>query len=1027
MKLPRLAIDNAQFTLTIFLLLILIGVVSYLNMPRSEDPQFDLPVVLIEVVYPGASPSDIETLVVDPLEQEITEIENIKKIEAKIHNGAVRITIDFLYGTDAEAAFNKVKQAVSTVRPSLPAGVAKLLVLKATPSSVAIMQLALWSEPIDYKSMELYAKLLEKRLETIASVRKASIWGYPRQIVAIDINLSLLKHYGLALTDITKGLQGRALNITPGFVDASTRRFNVKTSGNFTKLDEIENTIISDSSIISVNGILKIKDIAKVSFTNAEPSYLAYFDDIPAIFITVEQREKTNIFVLTEQINQEIELFKKSLPSGIKLEKLFQQADSVNVRVNGFFDNLMQGLVVVGLMALLFLGIREALVVILAIPISFLMAIGWLDFSGYGLQQMSIVGLIIALGLLVDNAIVVTESIHREKKLGKDINQAAASGTSKVAWAIVSGTITTILAFLPMLMIQSNTGDFIRSMPVTVVLVLLASLLVALTLTPLLASKLFVVIDKNSKVKVAKSYTLQHYANKFAEKSYSNTLQILMRYKVSVIVISLLMLVAMLSLFGQVGVSLFPKAEKPMLLINVTTPANSSLAYTDKVLQQVLQHVKQYELVDKVALNIGNSNPRIYYNEVPKRGIARFGQALLVLREYHSDEVTNLVKSLRDDFSHWQQAEITVKEFTQGPVTDQVIAIRLLSESLNDLEKVANDLAVKVRQLPGVVNVDNPIGMANTELALTINYQQAALSGVSVERLDKTISTILSGNTIGQFNDINGEDYPIIIRQRDPSIDNLSAIEISNNQGVSIPLEQLATMELKKGGSDFFHYQKLRMAKVSADVETGYSVGEITKQLLNYLEQSDLPEGMHFTLGGEEESRQTTFAGLTQVMLITAIGIFAVLVLQFKSILQPMIIFSSIPFAMAGSIIGLYLTGLSFSMMAFVGLISLFGIVVNNAIILIDSTNVNLRLGLDKRSAILRASTVRFTPILLTTLTTIGGLIPLTLYGGSLWQPLGVVLISGLCVSALSSFLLVPILTELFTCKVNQNIYTRST
>ena len=1021
MKLPRLAIDNAQFTLTIFLLLVLVGVVSYLNMPRSEDPQFDLPVTLIEVVYPGASPSDIETLVVDPLEKEIADIENIKKIEAKIHNGAVRITIDFLYGTDGETAFNKVKQAVSTVRPSLPAGIAELLVLKATPSSVAIMQLALWSEPTNYKTMELHAKLLEKRLETIASVRKASIWGYPRQIVAIDINLPLLKYYGLALTDITQVLQGRALNITPGFVDASTRRFNVKASGNFTQLVDIENTVISDNNMVSANGVLKVKDIAGVTFTDAEPSYLAYFDDIPAIFITVEQREKTNIFVLTEQINQEVEQFKSSLPRGIKLEKLFQQADSVNVRVNGFFDNLTQGLVIVGLMALLFLGIREALVVILAIPISFLMAIGWLDFSGYGLQQMSIVGLIIALGLLVDNAIVVTESVHRESKLGKDIRTAAASGTSKVAWAIASGTITTMLAFLPMLMIQSNTGDFIRSMPVTVVLVLFASLLVALTLTPLLASKLLVVIEKDDKPKKIKIKTLQHYANKFAEKSYTNTLTILMRNKAAVIVVSLLMLIAMFSLFGQVGVSLFPKAEKPMLLINVTTPANSSLAYTDKVLQQVRLHVKQYDLVDKVALNIGNSNPRIYYNEVPKRGMIRFGQALLVLKDYQADEVTTLVKRFRDDFKNWQQAEITVKEFTQGPVTDQVIAIRLLSESLTDLEHVANDLSAKMRQLSGIVNIDNPIGMANTELALTIDYQQAALSGVSVERLDKTISTILSGTTVGQFNDVNGEDYPIMIRQKNPSIDSLSAIEISNNQRVSIPLEQLATMELKKGGSDFFHYQKLRMAKVSADVETGYSVGEITKQLVNYLEQYDLPAGMHFTLGGEEESRQKTFAGLTQVMLITAMGIFAVLVLQFKSILQPMIIFSSIPFAMAGSIIGLYLTGLSFSMMAFVGLISLFGIVVNNAIILIDSTNVNLRLGLDKHSAVLKASAVRFTPILLTTLTTIGGLIPLTLYGGSLWQPLGVVLISGLCVSAISSFLLVPILTELFTERASEN------
>ncbi len=1017
MNLPRLAINNAQFSITVFLLLVLVGVLSYLNMPRSEDPQFDLPVTLIEVVYPGASPSDIETLVVDPLEQEITEIENIKKIEATINNGSVRITIDFMYGTDAEAAFNKVKQAVSTVRPNLPDGIAELLVLKATPSSVAIMQLALWSNPTDYKTMEVHAKRLEKRLEAITAVRKANIWGYPRQIVAIDINLAQLRHYGLAVNDISLLLQGRAQNITPGFVDAATRRFNVKASGNFTQLAEIENTVISNQAVINANGVLTVKDIAKVSFADAKPSYLAYYDDIPAIFITIEQRDKTNIFHLTEQINQELTAFEKSLPSDVKLAKIFQQSDSVNVRVNGFFDNLTQGLIIVGLMALLFLGFREALVVILAIPISFLMAIGWLDFSGYGLQQMSIVGLIIALGLLVDNAIVVTESIHREHKLNSDIKLAAANGTAKVAWAIASGTITTMLAFLPMLMIQSDTGDFIRSMPVTVVLVLLASLLVALTLTPLLASKLMLLADKEETAKRVKFRTLQHYINRFAENSYRQMLTGLMRFKFGVIVLSLLALVMMFSLFSQVGVSLFPKAEKPMLLLSVTTPANSSLAYTDKVLQQVREHVLQYELVDKVALNVGNSNPRIYYNEVPKRGRVRYGQALLVLTAYQADEVTSLVKSLRNDFSRWQQADITVKEFTQGPVTDQVIAIRLISESLTDLAQVANDLAAKMRQIQGVVNIDNPIGMANTELALTIDYQQASLSGVNIEKLDNTISTILSGMPVGQFNDANGEDYPIVVRQDRPNLESLSALEVSNSQGVSIPLEQLAKLELKKGGSDFFHYQKLRMAKVSADVETGYSVGDLTQQLVDYLEEYKLPSGLYYTLGGEEESRQKNFAGLTQVMLITAMGIFAVLVLQFKSILQPMIIFSSIPFAMAGSIIGLYLTGLSFSMMAFVGLISLFGIVVNNAIILIDSANSNLQQGMDKRAAVLQASAVRFTPILLTTLTTIGGLIPLTLFGGSLWQPLGVVLISGLCISAISSFLLVPILTELFTNK----------
>ncbi len=1015
MKLPSLAIKNAQFTITVVTLLVLVGIVSYLNMPRSEDPQFDLPITLVEVVYPGASPNDIETLVVDILEEEISEIANIKKIESEVRNGAARITVTFIYGTDAEASYNKIKQAIATVKPDLPTGIQQLIVIKATPSSVAIMQLAMWSESDDYKATEFYAKLLEKRLETITNIRKADIWGYPQQIVAIDLKLNLLQHYGISVTDVNRVLQGRAINIAPGFVDAKTRRFNVKSSGNFANLTELENTVLVNNK----DFVIKLKDIATVAFSDREPSYIAYYKNRPVIYITAEQRTGSNIFSLTEQMNKEIDAFKQSLPAQIKLEMIFQQADSVETRVNGFFENLGQGLILVGLLALVFLGVRESLVVIAAIPLSFLIAIGLLDFTGFGLQQMSIVGLIIALGLLVDNAIVVTESIHREKRYCTNLNEAAKVGTSRVGWAVTSGTITTMLAFLPMLMLSSSTGDFIRSMPVTVVFVLLASLLIALTLTPLIASHFFT-------LKPSKFKTLQHYINAFAEGLYQQFLQKVLAFRWLVLILAAGCLFLMLSLFGEVGVSLFPRAEKPMILIDVEMPVNSSLSNTENLTKKVATYIEQQPLVSKVALNIGNSNPRIYYNEIPKRGRVTFGQILIVLQEYDAEEVSELVGSLRREFSNWPQANIKVKEFTQGPVTDQPITIRLMSESLDDLEKVSINLAEKMAETTGIINIDNPIGMANTELELNINYDQAGLSGVNINNLDNTLKTILSGTDVGRFNDENGEDYPIVVRKRNPDINGLENVYISSQDGENIPLDQIITKKLKKGRTDFFHYQKLRMAKVSADAEKGYSVNELTTQMVEYLQQSTLPQGMHYSLGGEEESRQESFSGLAQIMIITAVGIFGVLVLQFKSFLQPLIIFSSIPFAMAGSVIGLYITGLSFSMMAFIGLISLFGIVVNNAIILIDTTNRNIIGGYDTLEAILSASVTRFTPILLTTLTTIVGLLPLTILGGGLWQPLGVVLISGLCVSAISSFLLVPVLTQLFTRTEQEHTFARN-
>ncbi len=1006
MRLPALAVGNPQFTLTIVLLLMLVGVVSYLNMPRSEDPQFDLPITLVEVVYPGASPIDVETLVVDAIEGELEDIENIKKIESQVRTGGARVSIDFAYGTDADNAYNQVKQAVAEVEPDFPAGVVQVEVIKATPTSVAILQLAISSTTNNYKDMEFYAKLLEKEIEALSGVQKASIWGYPEPIVSVDLNLQLLKHHGVSIAQINQILAGRASNITPGFVNAGSRRFNVKVSGQFTDLAQIGDTIVKQTPIAAV----RLKDVAEVNYSEREPTYLAYFKGKPVIFLTVEQRAKTNIFHVTEHVNKVIQDFQQTLPDAIGIDRVFTQTDSVEKRVNGFFENLWQGLVLVGALAFIFLGIRESLVVIVVIPLSFIIAIGWLDSSGFGLQQMSIVGLIIALGLLVDNAIVVTESIHREIKHGETLKEAVVKGCGKVGWAIISGTATTMLAFLPMLMLASNTGDFVRSMPVTVVLVLLASLLLALTLTPLLASLLFRQKEGGFKF-------LQHYLGLFASSIYQRFLTVLIKFRWVILLIGVLTLVALGSIFPQVKVSLFPNAEKPMLLVDVVTPDNSSIEYTEYVLKKVEAELLQSPLVSNVALNVGNSNPRIYYNEIPKRGQEKFGQALVNLNTDDEAKLEALVTQLRLSFSQWFEAQIYVKEFVQGPVTDQVLTVRFISESLDDLTWVSNDLAQFIGQLDGAINLDNPIGEANSEMHLEIDYDKAGLHNMNINMLDQAINTVLAGQTIGHLTADNGEDYAIVVRQNQRNIDALAQLEVANMSGDFIPVNQFATLKLAKGQSNFFHYQKLRMAKVSADVAKGYSVFELTQQIVKYLENYELPAGMSYKMGGEEESRQESFSGLAQIMLVTAIGIFAVLVLQFKSFMQPIIVFSSVPFAITGAALGLYLTNLSFSMMAFIGLISLFGIVVNNAIILIDTTNQLLAAGEEKLKATLKASQTRFTPIILTTLTTVVGLIPLTLLGGGLWQPLGMVIISGLLVSAIASLTLVPVLIFLLSHK----------
>lgn len=1000
MWLPNAALRRPQFSVILILLMMALGVLSYFTMPRSEDPQFDLPIVLIEAVYPGASPLDMETQVIEPLERAVSELEDIKKITTSIHDGGSRTEVTFVYGTPPDEGFDDVNRALANIRTQLPAE-NQLFVQKASPTSVSILQFAIWTDPMDYKLVDDASEQLQKQLERFEEVRKAERWGLPQQIVEVTVLPERLKQYGLNINQVSDALSSRGQQITPGFVDAHLRRFNVKASGNYKSLDEVRQTIVLKGE----HSPIQIGDVAHVAYTSDEPDYLAYFSEKPVVFLTVQQAEGYNIFEITDTLMAEVEAFREIAPEGLHVDLIFQQADSVEQRVNGFFENLAQGLVLVAVLSFLFLGPRSSLLITLTVPLSFTIAIGLLDLAGFGLEQMSIVGLIIALGLLVDDAIVVTESVHRSKRTGVSAIEAAKEGASRVGMASTIGTFTTVFAFLPMLMLQSSSGDFMRSMPVTVSLVLIVSLLLSLTLTPLMASKLM--------SKPAPKWSLQYQVNRFALGPYSSLLKPMLKHPLILILLSLVLLGGAFSLFPKIGVALFPKAEKPILLVDVEAPPNTALFETDDIAQEVAAQLQQAELVKTVAINVGSANPRIYYNEIPRRGHSNYAQLLVLLEEYDAKAVDKLMADWRNRFANYSRAHLTVKEFQQGPVTDPPITFRLISDNMDDLVKVSMDVERFIQQLPGAVNIRNDIGEPQVELGLNIRYDLLALTQVPVASFDQTLKTVLTGHQAGTLKDAEGNSYPVKVKGLSGTFDELTQIDIATQAGHLIPVSQFVSPKLEPGHPKFFHFQKVRNSKISADAAAGYSIAKLTAEVSHYLDNYDLPAGMRVEVGGEEESRQENFAGLNQVMLIASLGIFALLVFQFQSVLQPVVIFTSIPFAVGGAVIGLYLTGFSFSIMAFVGLISLFGIVVNNAIILVDTANYHLKHHETVKEAVLHASAIRLTPILLTTLTTIVGLIPLTLFGGKLWSPLGWVIISGLSFSTLSSLLVLPLFAYL--------------
>lgn len=1026
MKLPAIAIAHHRFTLVIILLMVALGIVSLNSMPRSEDPQFKFPAAMVRVVYPGTSPLDMEKLIVDPIEEAINELDDIKVLKSNIEDGLAVIQVEFLYGTDPQDKYDDVVAEVSRIRDSLPEDIAVLAIDRISPIDVNVLQVAMTTVEHNYLTLKHLADKLEKRFERVPGVKRATVEALPEQQIHVKANLIKMKELGIGLEDLVQAIQRSGTNLPGGHVLAGERRFTVRTSGDFKTIEQIKRTAVHSRP----GNIIYVEDIAEIELASALPTYEARYNDARAVFISVVQREGSNIFDVMSGLNKELAHFGKALPEGIEIALAHDQAESVDERVSQFFDSLLQGLVLVGLLTLVLLGARSAIVVILAIPISVLIGLAWLDLLGFGLQQMSIAGLVIALGLLVDNAIVVTENVSRFLREGLSPREAAAKGASQVGWAVASGTLTTILAFVPILGLQTGAGIFLRSMPVTVILTLIASLLVALMLTPLLAS----IFLKGQPARKTKDPVMLRVVQSFAHKGYRTALIYALKHPWQILTIAIMVLAGSIMLAGQLGVSMFPKAEKPMFLVNIELPEGASFDQTRNMSKRVEAILTPYPLVRSIATNVGKDNPRIYYNIFPKRQVPNYAQLVVRLHTGKLSEVEPFVDELRTQFAQMPGARITVKELLQGPPYEAPVSIRVVGDDLDKVLIASRDVEKIMLDTPGTVNVDNPIDKPKVDLHVNINREKAAIYGVAIQSIDEVIRASLVGMTVGQFRDEAGEDYPIIVRYQGneavalsdkkafdseeeyrPKIEDFNHMVVKSASGLLIPIRQLVTLEMKSALPRFQHHMTERMARVTADLKGGYQADPVTNAIVEKLDQYDWPGGVSYQVGGEQEQRKESFSGMAKVLLIAMLGIFAVLVLQFNSFSQPAVVFAAIPFAVTGMILALWLAGYTFSFTAFIGLTSLVGIVVNNSIILVDYTNLLRKGGQSLKEAIIESGQTRMLPILLTTMTTIGGLLPLTLSNSVMWSPMGWTIIGGLLVSTVLTLVVVPVLYYLFS------------
>ncbi|MEN0056145.1 MAG: efflux RND transporter permease subunit [Mucilaginibacter sp.] len=1007
MKISEYAVKNSQFTLVIFIMIIVLGLTTMLGMPRSEDPEMHPPTFLIIVTYPGTNTKDIEDQVVTPLEKTISGLDDIKRIRTTIANGVAAIRVEYKYSSDIDSKYQEIVREVNNKRSELPQEISNIEVQKQQPTDVNVMQVALISENAARSRLQYYAEKLQDELEKVPSLKKVYINGLPDQQVRVELDLEKMAQMHIPISEVANKLRGEMASIPGGSIDAGRQTFNIK-ANDFRTLDAVNNTIVYADAGKTVS----LKDIAKVHYGYGEEKDITRLNGHRCVFVTAAQKDGENISQTQVAFKKVLGNFQKIVPANIALVQNFDQADNVNRRLDGLGHDFVIAILLVAL-TLLPLGIRPAIIVMISIPLSLGIGIVLLNLFGFNLNQLSIVGLVVALGLLVDDSIVVVENIERWMLEGHSRLKATLKATGQIGTAVIGCTIVLIIAFMPLVFLPESSGDFIRCLPVAVIFCVFASMLVSLTIIPFLSSRLL-----KEHLGNPEGNFLMRGLKKIIHGSYARLLDKALKRPFITISVAVVLFIAAIKLFGIIGFSIFPASEKPQFLINITTPNQSNLPYTDTVTRQIEAELKHEPHIKYFATNVGKGNPRIYYNVVPENDRSDYAQLFIQLYEdtKPADKLA-LIQRLQNKWAFYPGAKIEVKNFEQGPPVIAPVEVRLFGDNLDTLRKLSLNVEQILHATAGTMYINNPVSLLKSDMRVDVNKEKAEQLGVSAMNIDQTVRLAVTGLNIGNFhNNDNKYGYSLLMTRSKggrPNLDAFNNLYVNTEQGNAVPLKQVADLRLESSPSIITHQEKQRVVSVMAFVRKDFLASRVIEDVIGKMDKMKLPAGYSYEMGGQVEEQNNSFGGFLSIVFVTLFMFIAVLVLIFKTFKSTLIILSVIPLGIVGAATALWVTGNTLSFIAVIGLIALAGIEVKNTILLVDFTNQLRRQGKGLQEAIREAGEVRFLPIVLTSLTAIGGLIPIAISTNPLISPLAIVLIGGLISSTLLSRIVTPIIYEL--------------
>ena len=1023
----RWLVRHATTVLIGVLTVLFFGISAYITLPRESTPDIQIPVVMISTPYIGVSPEDIESLVTVPMERKLKDLKDVDKMSSTSMEGASMVVLEFSPDVDIEDALQKVREKVDAAEADMPEDAEDPQVIEISFSDIPILMVAL-TGPIDEEALKDIGEDLADEIEAVPGVLDVKVAGGLTRELKVYANPDRMALYDVSFNDLVFALQGENVNIPGGNVDADTSNSLLRIPADLESAEDIAGVPVKN-----VGGqTVFIRDVARVVDGYADRSTYSRMNSTPSISLAIQKRVGENIIDIATQSRQVVAEASKDWPEGVEYGLLADQSREIENMVSELENNILSGLILVVMVVLLFMGFRNSWFVGLAIPLSMFVSFMVIQAMGMTLNMVVLFSLILALGMLVDNAIVIVENIYRHVEEGKTLQDASVDGVSEVAIPVATSTLTTVLAFAPMLFWEGIIGEFMGFLPKTLIIVLTSSLLVALVVIPTATSRWM----KRAATKVeAPDERSGLYG--LMMNTYQRVLEWSIDHRYISAGVGAACLIGTFVVYGAMnhGTEFFPETEPNRAIVQVTAPHGTNIESTDEVARRIEQVIMSEGDVDTVITEVGvasgsdgfgfgsSSTPhsaRLTVDFKPSANKARDDEDPRVGSTYA------IIDRVRESSQDAVGVDIAVDKIQEGPPVGLPIAVEITGPDFHELGRLAAEFRRDLRSVDGVVDISDDYRVGRPEMRFTVDRAAAKRVGANTSTVATTVRTAVAGSKASVLRE-GADEYDITV-ELDPAykhdISSVLSLRVPGRDNLMVPLSTLASWEARGGSGSIKHLDREKIVTVSADVQ-GAPVFEAQATVNQMLSDWDLPEGYEARMGGANEEAQKAAAFLMQAFLIAVCLIFLVLVTQFNSVMRPFIILASVVLSLIGVLWGLLITGTPFGiMMTGIGVISLAGVVVNNAIVLLDYIELcRTRDGLDVRTALVRAGLVRFRPVILTAITTVLGLIPMAtgvsvdfrgmsvIVGGDsaqFWGPMAIAVCFGLAVATVLTLVMVP-------------------